>query len=50
MHHGTSFRYVSMYRSVPLVSCVRTSVEKDVLVVSIIIVKSTLVYEHDLWM
>ena len=31
-------------------ACVRTSVEKDVMVASIVIVKSTLIGEHDLWM
>ena len=50
-----SFHYVSLYISVPLVcnlctACVRTSVEKDVMVASIVIVKSTLVCEHGLWM
>ena len=49
------FHYVSLYRSVLFsmllcTACVRTSVEKDIIVASIVIVKHTLVCEHDLWM
>ena len=49
------FHYVSLYGAIPLfcnlcTACVSTSFDTVVMLVSIVIIKSTLICGHDVWM